>query len=81
MKKIKSTNKKTKKGKVIKAYSKVTSPKATDTGRDLARKAMKPGKRRSKTGKIYYETRGNRADSNPKEGLSGGGVIEILFTK
>ena len=30
--------------------------------RDKVRKAMPPGKRRSKTGKIYYENRKNRSD-------------------
>ncbi len=31
--------------------------------RDVARKALRPGKRISKTGNIYYETRKNRSDS------------------
>lgn len=31
--------------------------------RDKARKALPPGKRISKTGKVYYETRKNRSDS------------------
>ncbi len=30
--------------------------------RDLSRKALKPGKRRSRNGKIYYENRRNRSD-------------------
>jgi len=30
--------------------------------RDIARKALAPGKRISKTGKIYWETRKNRSD-------------------
>lgn len=29
---------------------------------DKKRRAMRPGKRRSKRGKIYYETRRNRSD-------------------
>jgi hypothetical protein len=32
---------------------------------DKSRKALKPGKRISKTGKVYWETRRNRSDSNP----------------
>lgn len=30
--------------------------------RDNQRKALKPGKRRSRNGKIYYENRKNRSD-------------------
>ena len=35
----------------------------SDKSRDEARKAMPPGKRISKTGKTYWETRKNRSDS------------------
>lgn len=34
----------------------------TDIVRDKARKALAPGKRISKTGKIYWESRSNRTD-------------------
>ncbi len=34
----------------------------SDLKRDRARKAMPSGKRRSKTGKIYWESRKNRSD-------------------
>jgi len=34
----------------------------SDKKRDKVRKAMPPGKRISKTGKIYYEARKNRSD-------------------
>lgn len=34
----------------------------TDIARDKVRKALMSGKRRSKTGKIYYEYRKNRSD-------------------
>lgn len=34
----------------------------TNVKRDKARKALPPGKRISKTGKIYYEGRKNRSD-------------------
>lgn len=34
----------------------------TDKKIDSKRKALAPGKRRSKTGKIYYEYRKNRSD-------------------
>lgn len=36
---------------------------------DKFKKALKPGKRISKTGKIYWESRRNRSDINPKENL------------
>jgi hypothetical protein len=35
--------------------------------RDAARKALAPGKRISKTGKVYWETRRNRSDSTGKK--------------
>ena len=31
--------------------------------------AKKPGRRISKTGKVYYERRGNRSDRDPKKKL------------
>ena len=34
----------------------------TDVSRDKKRQALMPGKRRSKTGKVYWETRKNRSD-------------------
>lgn len=34
--------------------------------RDKSRKALTPGKRVSKTGKIYWETRKNRSDAPGK---------------
>ncbi|MFP4457149.1 MAG: hypothetical protein ACLFPS_05760 [Clostridia bacterium] len=34
----------------------------TDKKIDRARKALAPGKRISKTGKVYWETRANRSD-------------------
>jgi len=36
---------------------------------DKSRKAMQPGKRISKTGKIYWESRRDRSDLNPSKGL------------
>lgn len=36
---------------------------------DLARKAMHPGKRVSKSGNVYWETRKNRSDKNKKKGI------------
>jgi len=33
---------------------------------DASRKALKPGKRISKTGKVYWETRANRSDFKGK---------------
>ncbi len=39
-----------------------TKVKGVDINRDAARKALAAGKRISKTGKIYWETRSNRSD-------------------
>ena len=36
---------------------------------DKSRKAMQPGKRISRTGKIYWESRKNRSDVNPSKGI------------
>ena len=36
---------------------------------DKELKALKPGKRISKTGKTYFESRRNRSDLNPKKNL------------
>jgi len=36
---------------------------------DKSRKAMQPGKRISRTGNIYFESRKNRSDVNPSKGL------------
>lgn len=36
--------------------------KGVDASRDKARKALAAGKRISKTGKVYWETRSNRSD-------------------
>lgn len=37
-----------------------------DVLRDLRRKALMPGKRISKTGKVYWESRANRSDLKGK---------------
>ena len=36
---------------------------------DKGRRALMPGKRTSKAGKTYWETRRNRSDQNPSKGL------------
>jgi hypothetical protein len=36
---------------------------------DVTRVAMHPGKRLSKTGKVYWETRKNRSDKNKRKRL------------
>jgi len=33
---------------------------------DIRHQALKPGKRLSKNGNVYYEYRANRSDKNPK---------------
>ena len=39
----------------------------TNLKRDAVRKALMPGKRISKTGNVYWETRRNRSDSPGKK--------------
>lgn len=40
---------------------------STNLKRDIVRKALMPGKRISKTGKVYWETRKNRSDASGKK--------------
>ncbi|HQP71636.1 MAG TPA: hypothetical protein PLP90_03090, partial [Methanoculleus sp.] len=47
-------------GRVIAATNRQTG--RSNLTRDRQRKAMLPGKRRSASGRIYYETRKNRSD-------------------
>lgn len=49
------------KRKVLKKYKKQTG-KRKSIKADKRRKALPPSKRRSKSGKIYYERRRNRSD-------------------
>ena len=51
------------------AVKKQTGKEGVNKQADKARKALKPGIRISKTGHIYYETRANRSDVNPKTNL------------
>lgn len=57
-----------KKSRRAKAHARVIKVSKKQTGKtksikaDKKRKAMKPGKRISKTGNIYYERRRNRSD-------------------
>lgn len=44
-----------------------TKVKRLDIDRDTARKALLAGKRISKTGKTYWETRKNRSDAKGKK--------------
>ena len=50
-----------KRAKVLKVVRRQTGTRKS-VNRDAARKAMPPGKRRSKSGKVYYEYRKNRTD-------------------
>jgi len=43
------------------------SGKKANVKNDAARKALLPGKRISKAGKVYWETRKNRSDSKGKK--------------
>ena len=56
-------------GKTIKPVDYQTYPKAKSKKREKARKALKPGLRRSKRGKEYFETRANRSDFQPSKGI------------
>ena len=51
--------------KDMKAYKKQTNRTGSrfDRKRDYQRKAKRPGYRRSKSGKVYYEARRNRSDA------------------
>jgi hypothetical protein len=53
----------------------------TPTKKDKGRFAMRPGKRISKNGNVYYEYRGNRADANVNMHNSGYTIEDrILLT-
>jgi hypothetical protein len=54
--------------KTIKPSGRQTG-KTKSSSRDKSRKAMTPGKRRSASGKTYYENRRNRSDLRPSRGL------------
>jgi len=47
------------------AASRQTNQRQRDIAKDIDRKAKAPGKRTSKTGKVYYERRANRSDVPP----------------
>lgn len=47
------------------AASRQTNQRQRDIAKDIDRKAEAPGKRTSKTGKVYYERRANRSDVPP----------------
>lgn len=51
-------------GRVIKRSNRQTGRSVTSI--DKKRKAMSPGKRKSKSGKVYYEYRKNRSDFKRK---------------
>ncbi len=57
---VSSVDKEKKVGTTIKVLSQ--TGKRISVPRDLGRKAQLPGKRISKTGKVYWETRKNRSD-------------------
>jgi len=44
-----------------------TQKKNVDVKADASRKALMPGKRISKTGKVYWETRRNRSDAKGRK--------------
>jgi hypothetical protein len=54
-------------GGVVKARKKYTPGSRSNAKADAQRSAMKPGKRRSRSGKLYYEGRKNRSDINGRD--------------
>lgn len=52
--------------KILRVLNQIGKSKIRD---DLIYEAAKPGKRVSKTGRIYYERRANRSDKVPKNKL------------
>ena len=62
-----------KRGKTVKAVDYQTTPfsdwRKGDKKVDKKRSALKPGRRKSKRGNKYTETRANRSDLSPKKGL------------
>jgi hypothetical protein len=58
--------------KILKSVAAKKQKKA-DTAADKARKALHPGKRKSASGKTYYENRPNRSDKNRTKKLAEGG--------
>lgn len=68
---VRMPKKKTKylKPKILKRSIHQKSVKKHDISKDKQRIALPPGKRRSKSGKIYTEHRTNRTDKNPKKKL------------
>lgn len=47
----------------LRSLPQVAKKNIKDIERDKSRKALMPGKRISKTGKVYWETRANRSDA------------------
>lgn len=76
---VRAHKRKTKKGKIINVRGHTRVLKVMrihkvkgvhyDVPKDRKKKALRPGKRISENGNIYYETRFNRADTNPKRRL------------
>lgn len=55
-------------GRTVKAGKYLNPVKGSSVKADNRKKALKPGKRISKKGKVYYEYRRNRADLTPSKG-------------
>lgn len=51
-------------GTVIKSKRRYTKGSKSNTAADRKRTALQPGKRRSKSGRVYFEYRKNRSDVN-----------------
>lgn len=63
-------------GKIANEKKAVAGTKSRNIKRDLDKKALPKGKRISKNGKIYYESRANRSDIDPKQKFGGGGEVK-----
>lgn len=51
----------------LRTLPQVAKKNIKDVERDKSRKALMPGKRISRTGKVYWETRANRSDVKGKK--------------
>jgi hypothetical protein len=54
-------------GRTVEVYDYLTGSSIKEI--DQPRAALRPGRRVSRNGNVYYEFRANRADINPMEGL------------
>ena len=68
------------KGKIANEKKPVSGTKSRNIKRDLEKQALPKGKRISKDGNVYYESRANRSDIDPKQKFKTGGKVEKIVT-